>query len=499
MKNILNKKLLWALPLAFSLTVSSCSDFLDKIPENSVEVESVDYSNTANMYMPVSGIYAKSRNLLAAWSTYGCLLVRGDDVDKGGSPTDQMEYEYASKFQYGQLSSFWALNGTWQNYYNVISLVNSALSSLDNYAQHLTSENDKQLNAQYQAEARFFRALAYFYLVNLWGDVPILVDNQELGIFRSPKEDVLQYMYDELDYCIANLPAIRPNESSHPGAVTKYTAETLKAKVKMYNNEWEDVLALTNNIIDSGKFELYNDFYELFKIPGKLCNESLLEYQFTDFGTGSGDIVQSDNWFSFQGPRGEAPISGWAFMEPTQKIQDLFTKRGETVRAETTFLKTGETTRDGDYIQPATGEEPTVYNGKAYTPANQMTEGRLNYGDNNNIRVFRYADVLLMNAEARVRLGQSGDAPLNLVRGRAGMAPLTNATLDQILEERQVELAVEWGERFFDLVRTDRATQELDGFVKGEHEYYPIPQDQIDLNANLEADPVPFESETASE
>lgn len=72
----------------------------------------------------------------------------------------------------------------------------------------------------------------------------------------------------------------------------------------MYNNEWEDVLALTNNIIDSGKFELYNDFYELFKIPGKLCNESLLEYQFTDFGTGSGDIVQSDNWFSFQGPRG---------------------------------------------------------------------------------------------------------------------------------------------------------------------------------------------------
>ena len=238
---------------------------------------------------------------------------------------------------------------------------------------------------------------------------------------------------------------------------------------------------------------------KFFNISGKLCNESLLEYQFTDFGTGSGDIVQSDNWFSFQGPRGEAPISGWAFMEPTQKIQDLFTKRGETVRAETTFLKTGETTRDGDYIQPATGEEPTVYNGKAYTPANQMTEGRLNYGDNNNIRVFRYADVLLMNAEARVRLGQSGDAPLNLVRERAGMAPLTNATLDQILEERQVELAVEWGERFFDLVRTDRATQELDGFVKGEHEYYPIPQDQIDLNANLEADPVPFESETASE
>ena len=75
------------------------------------------------------------------------------------------------------------------------------------------------------------------------------------------------------------------------------------------------------------------------------------------------------------------------------------------------------------------------------------------------------------------------------------LAPIANATLDQILEERQVELALEWGERFFDLVRTDRATQELPGFVKGESEYYPIPQDQIDLNPNLEAEPVPFEPE----
>ena len=91
-----------------------------------------------------------------------------------------------------------------------------------------------------------------------------------------------------------------------------------------------------------------------------------------------------------------------------------------------------------------------------------------------------------MNAEAKVRKGQNGDAPLNLVRKRAGMAPISGATLDQILEERQVELAVEWGERFYDLVRTDRAAQELPGFVKGKSEYYPIPQDQIDLNPNLE-------------
>ena len=184
-----------------------------------------------------------------------------------------------------------------------------------------------------------------------------------------------------------------------------------------------------------------------------------------------------------------------SFLLTTEKIRNLFSKRGEAVRAETTFLMTDATTRDGDYIPVAQPGEPTAYNGKAYTPANQMTPGRTGYGDNNNIRVFRYADVLLMNAEAKVRKGQNGDAPLNLVRERAGLAPIANATLDQILEERQVELALEWGERFFDLVRTDRATQELPGFVKGESEYYPIPQDQIDLNPNLEAEPVPFEPE----
>ena len=72
------------------------------------------------------------------------------------------------------------------------------------------------------------------------------------------------------------------------------------------------------------------------------------------------------------------------------------------------------------------------------------------------------------------------------------LAELRDLPEQLLLYQKQVQ-------RFFDLVRTDRATQELDGFVKGEHEYYPIPQDQIDLNANLEADPVPFESETASE
>ena len=147
MKNIFKKQLLIAIPLAF--TLSGCSDFLDKLPENSVEAESVDYSKTSEMYMPVSGIYAKVRSNLAGWSGWGCIIVRGDDVNKGGSPTDQVEYNYCSNFEYEKLKTFWALNGTWGSYYNTISLSNSALESLAKYAEHLKNDSDKALNTKY--------------------------------------------------------------------------------------------------------------------------------------------------------------------------------------------------------------------------------------------------------------------------------------------------------------------------------------------------------------
>lgn len=104
MKNIFNKQLLIAIPLAFSL--SGCSDYLDKLPENKVEAESVDYSKTEDMYMPVSGVYGTARIKLAAWSFYAALMVRGDDVNKGGSVNDQIEYNYCSDFQNEKLHSF---------------------------------------------------------------------------------------------------------------------------------------------------------------------------------------------------------------------------------------------------------------------------------------------------------------------------------------------------------------------------------------------------------
>lgn len=486
------KKISFKITIAALLIVlaSSCSKYLDIAPENKVPVQNVDYTNIASMYGPVSGVYATANSKFSFWGELGLSIVRGDDVDKGGSAPDQIEFTYAKSFQYNKLTSFWALNATWQNLYTVVTTANQALLSLNKYAANIAAKDtaDLQLNESYKAEVRFLRAYAFFRISNYWGDVPLVLDTTP-NPHKTSVADVRKFIINELTDCAAKLPDARPNENSdHMGAVTKYSALALMAKVYLYNGDNQNVVATTDAIINSGKFSLYNDYYNLFKIPGKLCNESLYELQFSDFGTGSGDISESDQWFVFQGPAGSnfpSFISGWGFIAPTSDLQQFFATRGEPKRTNATFLFTGGMTPSLDSIGIAPAGRQTCYNGKAYTPSNQMTPGRTTYGDNNNVRVLRYADVLLMNAEAKVRMGQSGDDPLNTVRQRAGLSNITGATLNNILDERRAELAMEWGERFYDLVRTGKAATLLPGFVVGQSEYYPIPQAQKDLNPNL--------------
>ncbi|MNL23658.1 SusD family protein [compost metagenome] len=111
----------------------------------------------------------------------------------------------------------------------------------------------------------------------------------------------------------------------------------------------------------------------------------------------------------------------------------------------------------------------------------------MEYGANNNVRILRYADVLLLNAEAKVRKGQNGDEPFRLVRERAKLGAISNVTLNQILDERRAEFACEWwGERFNDLVRTGKAKDVFGAkFIPGMSESLPIPQTQIDANPNF--------------
>lgn len=471
---------------------TSCSDYIDIDPENSVPEEKVDYTNLDNMYMPVSGVYAKVRTGAMHWVIWPLSIVRDGDV-WSGKPDDQDPLVDMGNYNYDQ--GFWGLNEMWNQYYGIIKVANSALESLDEYAVYATTDAQKATNRSYQGEVKFLRAYAYYRLVQAFGPVTILRSNTQTNLTRSTIEAVNKYMLEDLEYAYNNCPEVRPNEMAHIGAVSAYSAKALAAKVYLNMGQYDQVEKLTDDIINSRKFKLYEDFYQLFKIPGKLCNESLFECQCTDFGQGSGEMVDADQWFNFQGPSLQGPsisVGGWGFIGYSDEFKAWAESRNEDVRATTTFLVGGTTTPSGDFIKPQQNSIRTnCWNGKAYTPTNQMTEGRTKYGSNNNIRVLRYADVLLMNAEAKVKLGKNGDEPFNEVRRRAHMPELTNVTFDQILDERRMELCCEWGERYNDLIRTGKAAEVLG--PKGwtvEKTYYPLPLDQITDNADLKNDPI---------
>ena len=133
----------------------------------------------------------------------------------------------------------------------------------------------------------------------------------------------------------------------------------------------------------------------------------------TDYGNGSGDYLGVDNWFPFQGttitsPNSAEPsLGGWNFIGYEPEFVAWADARGETVRAETSFLRAGQKPVKAGAVGATSGTMTDCWNGKAYLPYNQMTLPRTDYGANNNVRIFRYAEVLLMNSEAKIRQGKT--------------------------------------------------------------------------------------------
>jgi hypothetical protein len=492
------------------MEVTGCSKFLDRNVEDQTRGTVIDYTNLSSMYSPVSGAYrvASGENPgLVHWMDLGVRTVRGDDVAKGSAPNDQGTLTDIKNFQNSNpgVVSFWGNNNYWNDHFGLVLYCNEAMNDLNRYAENIPSGDNQNaaLYNQYKAEVRFIRAWAHMLASRVFGDVPIVSDNNALTtVAKSSVVEVRQWIISEMDSSIAFLEDARPNQSVHKGAVTKYSALLLKAKAAADaagsdngSPFWDIVLSTTNEIINSNKFSLFPDFYQLWKLPGKLSDEALFELQYTDFGTSTGTDVSPGVFFVFQGPNGDqkgSPVSGWGFLSPTQAIQDFFNIRNDSVRLKTSIIFAGATastfvtTPSGDNIYGNSNGQ-TRFMGKAYLPRNQMTAGRTTYGSNNNVRVLRYADVLLLNAEAKVRKGQNGDVPFNLVRQRAKLNPITGVTLQQVLDERRAEFACEWwGERYNDLIRTGQAATVLApaGFAPGK-EYVPVPIAQRDLNPNL--------------
>lgn len=496
--------------MAALLVFPACHDLLDEPAENRSFTGETDYTLTGNMDLPLLGMYADFYE--SEWEVFPFISVRGDDVNAGGLG-DQQDFAETDKYNYNK--DFWMANSVWQNYYGDLFNAWSAMDQIDKYKEFASN---KSLADQYKAEIEVMRAWYLYYLTQIWGEIFIPETSNPMDLLEAslvPRDTVLHYIVAHMDKAIPLLPAVHPNERTDiKGGITKFTALALKARASLALKNYATVADATGQIISSGKFTLSTDYYNLFKIPGKLNKENLLELQYSDFGKGSGDAINYLN--DFFGPQGWTPKvtgagSGWGFYEPSLKYIKFMLDRNETIRLETSVLFTNRgiteikkdakyanlpawitnTTRSGDKINDYA--RAMFASGKHYLPSDQLTPGRTGYGTNKNFICIRYAEILLMHAEALTNGASSSamtaDAAVNLVRTRAGLTALTNVTNAQVMDEKYAELAMEWGIRFYDMVRTGNISAlTYDGRTfSADKVYFPYPQNQVDLIPALRA------------
>ena len=505
MRYIKTKQLSLILAL-LGMLLTGCSSELDQAELNNNFAGGTDFSKTDDMIFSLIGLYQSVAD--RGWEQPLVVSTRGDDVNAAG---DQQGLKNQDRYVYD--NSFFGSRTLWETYYEDIIRAHTAMEQIERYME-FADEDGKELGQQYIAEAKVLRAVLLFQLSQVYGAV-FIPESSNLDAFADvtsvpTKDEVMQHLSDQMDEAIPYLLDMRPNERTDlPGGVTKYTALHIKALANQELENYQAVADATGEIISSGKFSLYPDFYELFKTPGKLSDESLYEFQYSDFGVGEGDRV--DHLYAPYGPNSWDPVvtgagSGWGFFEPSMKFVEFMLDRDETVRLETSvfFSQRGidslttvtdytadelpdfvsPTTRDGD---TNTSDVRSIFSsGKHYLPTNQLIPGRTAYGSNKNYIVYRYAETLLMYAEALVHgassNAMSADQAVNLVRERAGLAPISGVTLDQVVDEKYAELAMEWGKRFFDMVRLGRYDELSFGgrnFTE-DKKFVTYHQDQID-------------------
>lgn len=350
-------------------------------------------------------------------------------------------------------------------------------------------------------QATFLRAYYYFELVKFFGDVPLAVDQRLLfgdqnTIDRTPAAQVYAQIELDLIYAAENLP---PNQTQ-TGRVTKGAAQALLGRVYLYQNKFAQAAPVLDDVINSGVYDLVADYSTLFENDNENNVESVFEIQYTDVeGAGFGCLQCSEGnvAIGFNGPRNfNGPLfeSGFSFNVPTQEVFDAFdqddARREFAILDIVAFAQANTDFNDGAGVSFTEGFEHTGYFNRKYIPRVGDTNiGDQNLTNPNNYRAIRFADVLLMGAEAHNQ-GDGNDELarqyLNRVRERTTLEDVNasgSALTQAIYNERRLELVGE-GHHFFDLVRTGRAAQEIEGFTAGKNEIFPIPLVEIQLAGN---------------
>lgn len=482
MKNI---KLI-VVSLALLFFVQSCEDYLEILPEG--QENSENYFNSPSDYEDaLVGVY----DLLSTTYLNNILgeIASDNTLCGGANASDVLEWQQIDDMIHTPDNV--ALRNIFQWMYAGISRANYIVEFKDK----INFERKEEL----LAENLFLRSYFYFELVKWFGDVPMYIDGritieESQSIGRTPKAEIYAQLEQDLLSAISNLPW----SQAQSGRATKGAALALLGKIYLYQEKYIEAANALDQVINSGQYQLVDDYSTIFLNSNENNSESVFEVQYSGLQEGASfdcfQCVEGNVASGFMGVRwtgGDySPYAyGFSFNVPVPELYNAY-EDGDLRRDATIFdVEAFMAARPGVTIDE--GNEHTGYFNFKYIPYDEAVLPDPNINHGNNYRAIRYSDVLLMAAEAYNR-GGLGDVIaqdyLNRVRERAfgnssnNISSTGSALTDAIWRERRLELAGE-GHRFFDLVRTGRAAS-IPGFTANKNEIFPIPRIEIELAGN---------------
>jgi starch-binding outer membrane protein, SusD/RagB family len=511
--------------LVVLMTMVSCKpEFLERVPQDSLTIDNY-YSSAKALDAATAVLYNVpwfDFNDKAIWSCGD--LMAGNMLSYDAQVTSFRSFEITG-------DNTRVMEG-WRSLFNVVAHANGIINDLPTKAKNVEKS---QVN-RCVGEARFMRALAYFYLVRLWGPVPIIENNSEkiynAQIPRNTVEDVYKLIIKDLEFAEANCPAKSAYGGAEKARVSNGAAKTFLAKVYLYQRNYPKALEKAEQVINSGEYSLMKEYEDIFKTENNVTlnpsvnTETIFALLWDIDNNGWGVQNTHQAYFAPYGENITGFADGWGSAFPSLDLIKAYESGDKRRRA--TIMQAGDIYPYMSYIK--NGSEVSGY---TYPPDNKsLTNTRSsikkyvvgspagNKGKGGFMRtyingnIFRFAEVYLIAAEAIAKGGASTDAKavgyFNTVRRRAGLIERTSLLADDIFKERRVELAFE-GDFWYDICRLDRPkgiellrNQERGIYGSGttifstkvtpkESDFLlPVPASEIITNPKLNEPPVPY-------
>lgn len=484
----MNTKIKYIVALFISaVAFVSCDDYLDQVPEDRESSE--NYFNSPQDYEDA---------LVGAYDLLGTNYlnhilgeIASDNALAGGeNPTDVLDWQQIDDMTHTPDNE--ELRKVWNWMYGGISRTNYIFE----YQDKIDFEGKEEILAQ----NLFLRSFYYFKLTQFFGDVPLIIGKrlsfeESQSIERTPRNEVWAQLQEDLMAAIPNLPWVQ----EQPGRITKGAAWALLGKIYLYDEKYDEAARAFNQVINSGQYQLLDDFGTIFLNTNENNAESVFEIQYS-IGVEGGSYdalayVEGNVAVGFMGPEftggdyspygSTSGRTGNTFSVPVQELVDQY-QAGDT-RLDATIFDIEAFVAERPDVEYNKRNEYTGYYNKKYIPYDEANLPDVVLTHGNNYRAIRYSDVLLMAAEANLLATTPVNNPqtlLDMVRDRAfgDTNHRVPATLENIWHERRLELAGE-GHRFFDQVRTGK-TSSIPGFTPGKNELFPIPRIEIELAGN---------------